>query len=643
MRLNRYDWPAMQTTASPGEAGPGRTLWATLLLLVLVACQVRWALGWFGPDLPTAWQQLVSDEPIYTARHPLHLYHAQLGAAALRVWGTSACYDPAFQAGYPKTLFFDEGCRPAELLLAAVRHAAGPRIAPALVYKGWLLGACVAVPLLLALAAWGLGARWLGWLTAAGLGCALTWTQPVSGLLECGDADVVVGGAALATHAGLLVRFVRLPGVRVWLGLALTATLGWASWPIVWAAATPLVLAAYLALARRLTLAQHLALGTLPILLGFCHAESLEQLTAHWWICLPVGQVNLPLPSEPMPTPWPQWLAVVWGLGGLGLLGRLAAGERLTPYLLGGWLMLLLAAWWHLHQGYTIAGLDLARAAALAGWLCAAPAALVMAAVVGWLVRRLRHALGGLGLGGLILLVGWLALHPQRWHDLIHQPMPTPLQIGLRPEQADCVQTLRTTTTAHARILWEDRPTLAAAWSAYLPILTDRHLLGGLGPGVHIEHGYLTLANGKLGGKALTDWSDGDLEQFCRRYNVGWVVGWSAEVRQRLEQWPKAWPTAKLHDGTETGTVFAVKTRPSFVLRGQARIVQSDWRRIALADVVPQAGRVTLSFHYQPGMRVWPSDLQLERDNDPHDPVPLLCLRVPRPTARITITWEGGR
>jgi hypothetical protein len=336
MRLNRYDWPDMQTTASPGEAGPGRTLWATLLLLVLVACQVRWALGWFGPDLPTAWQQLVSDEPIYTARHPLHLYHAQLGAAALRVWGTSACYDPAFQAGYPKTLFFDEGCRPAELLLAAVRHAAaGPRIAPALVYKGWLLGACVAVPLLLALAAWGLGARWLGWLTAAGLGCALTWTQPVSGLLECGDADVVVGGAALATHAGLLVRFVRLPGVRVWLGLALTATLGWASWPIVWAAATPLVLAAYLALARRLTLAQHLALGTLPILLGFCHAESLEQLTAHWWICLPVGQVNLPLPSEPTPTPWPQWLAVVWGLGGLGLLGRLAAGERLTPYLLG--------------------------------------------------------------------------------------------------------------------------------------------------------------------------------------------------------------------------------------------------------------------------------------------------------------------
>lgn len=627
----------MHTTVSPGEAGPGRRFWATLLLLAVLACQARLSLGLFGPDLDSAWRQLLSDEPINAARHPLHFYHAQLGAAALRTWGTSACYDPAFQAGYPKTVFFDEGCRLAELLIAAV----GPTLPAAVVYKCWLIGVCLAVPLLSALGTWGLGARWTGWLTAAGLGCALTWTEPVSGLLRNGDADIVVGGTALAAHAGLLVRYVRLPGVRVWLGVWLTAALGWAAWPVIWFVALPLVVAAYCAMAGRLSLVQHLSLWAVPLLLAFCHAEALEQLTAHWWICLPIGQVNLPVESEP--TRWPDWLGAVLGLAGLGLFRRWAWGERLVPYLLGGWLALLGWAAWHLHQGYVVAGLDHARAVALAGWLCAGPAAMLVAGVMCWLVRRVRHAVGGVVLGGVVLLVAWLGLHPQLWHSAVRESMPAPLQVGLRPEQAECVETLRATTTAHARILWEERASLAAGWSARLPTLTDRAFLGGLGPGVNIEHGYLTLANGRLCGKSLSDWSDVELDQFCQRYNVGWVVGWSSAVRLRLEQWHKAWLTADLRDGEFAGTVYAVKVRPSFVLRGKARILQADWRRIALADVVPDAGRVILSFHHHPTMRVWPSHLQLERDNDPHDPVPLVCLRVPRPTARVTITWEGGR
>src|SRR5436190_1817944 len=84
-----------------------------LVLLALAAWQAWMTLSLFGPDDP--WQRLRSAEPIVSGRHPLHLYHGHLGAQALRYTGRFCCYDPAFQAGYPKTPIFDSGSRPAEL------------------------------------------------------------------------------------------------------------------------------------------------------------------------------------------------------------------------------------------------------------------------------------------------------------------------------------------------------------------------------------------------------------------------------------------------------------------------------------------------------------------------------------------------
>ena len=64
---------------------------------------------------------MLDDRPIVSGGHPLHLYHGFLGARSLRERGTASCYDPAFNAGYPKTPVFDSGSRPAELMLACRR------------------------------------------------------------------------------------------------------------------------------------------------------------------------------------------------------------------------------------------------------------------------------------------------------------------------------------------------------------------------------------------------------------------------------------------------------------------------------------------------------------------------------------------
>src|SRR5205823_4870414 len=105
------------TVCPPGD-GP---LWL-VVLAGLVVCQAWLTLGLLGPGDP--WTKLTNDEPLVSGRHPLHEYHGCLGATAFCEQRTFTCYDPAFQAGYPKTPVFDSGSRPAELflLLAGARY-----------------------------------------------------------------------------------------------------------------------------------------------------------------------------------------------------------------------------------------------------------------------------------------------------------------------------------------------------------------------------------------------------------------------------------------------------------------------------------------------------------------------------------------
>jgi hypothetical protein len=603
-------------------------------------------LGLFGPDRP--WQQLVNDEPILSGRHPLHLYHGYLGAQALRHTGSFCCYDPAFDAGYPKTPVFDSGSRPAEFFLGI----AGGEYRPA-VYKIGLAGCCLLVPWLLVLACRGSGLCAAGTFLATAAGLLVWWGGQGRLALEAGDFDLYLTALAFLAHAGLLLQFDRAPSVRCWLGLFLTGCLGWFGNPLLYLGLSPLFLVYYLAAGtRHRRPAWHAALlatqlGALAINLFW-----LVDWVAYWWIRLPLPQSTVTLPHRTLHTIWE---AAVWGepadraiavlLLGSALLGLLvfnrcrhrAAARVFGMGTAGLWILAVLGISWEPLGRFGTHGLMVP-----ALWFAAIPAAHAWVQVARGLGALTGAAWRGAVVTGLLVGAAGVWLHDA---ILVHAQRcagPAPLRIGFTAEQNALVETLLAETGPEARILWEDRPSHpeTSRWSTLLPLRTGRAFLGGLDPDAGIEHGYAGLTDQELAGRPLASWSDAALEEHCARYNVGWIVCWSPAAVARFRAWPGAAFTTQVED-EGIGCLFTVKRRPrSYVLKGQGQVISADFRHITLADVVPQDGRVVLSLHYQAGMRAWPSRVQVEREPDPNDPVPLIRLRVASPVARVTLTWQ---
>jgi hypothetical protein len=161
--------------------------------------------------------------------------------------------------------------------------------------------------------------------------------------------------------------------------------------------------------------------------------------------------------------------------------------------------------------------------------------------------------------------------------------------------------------------------------------------LGGLDPAATIEHTFSSLSDQILAGRHISQWRDDELQDYCRRYNVGWIVCWSEAARNRLLAWKDAVSLLTLQDGS-TGCLLAVKRPYSFSLKGKANLLRADHEQVALADVIPEEGTVVLSLHYQAGMKASPSRVSIEREKDPIDPIPFVRLRLPHPMSRVTLT-----
>src|SRR5262249_61882977 len=134
-----------------------------------------------------------------------------------------------------------------------------------------------------------------------------------------------------------------------------------------------------------------------------------------------------------------------------------------------------------------------------------------------------------------------------------------------------------------------------------------------------------------------------ELNEYCERYNIGWVVCWSPAARAKFAAWPKAEATAALSDGGD-GCLFTIHRPASFALRGSAKWLAADSQRIVLEDVRPDNGQVLLSLHYQDGLCVTPSRVQLQRAKDKDDHIDFVRLVISDPfVTRVTITWEKRR
>jgi hypothetical protein len=395
--------------------------------------------------------------------------------------------------------------------------------------------------------------------------------------------------------------------------------------------------------------------GLLPGLLAAVAANGpwLLDFLQHWPILLPL-QLDAPrLPHRTLVTVWnaPLWGAPLDRAFGLAVLALGAAGAalfnqtrqrpaaRLFGLAFAGFFLLAMASLvWE-----SLSGLGATRLLAPALLFAALPAGHAAAEALAF-ARRWAGWGGALALPAVPAGLVWLAAPDAAaaWLHRLHAPQA--FQIGLGDERRAVVEAVEANTTPEARVLWEDRPgsRLSSRWTALLPLLTDRAYVGGLDPDAGIEHTAIGLVDQTLAGKPLKDWTADELSEYCERYNIGWVVCWSAAARAKFASWPKAERTATLADDGD-GCLFTVRRPASYALRGSAKWRAADSQRVVLEDVRPVNGQVVLSLHYRDGLRVTPSrvELQLADTSGKDDQIGFVRLVVRDPfVTRVTITWE---
>jgi hypothetical protein len=623
---------------------PERPAWLIGVAALMIA-QAGLVLALFGPG--RAWSAVTDDRPVLSGRHPLHLYHGTLGAAAFRDHGATTCYDPSFQAGYPKTPVFDGGSRPAELFL----WLGGGTYRPA-AYKLGLFAFLLFLPVAFVTAGRGAGLPPGAAVLAGGCGILLGWSEPVRGLIIEGQFDLLAAGLAGIVFVPWLARFARTMGVDAWAVLATTAVVGWYFHPLVWLGFAPTVLAYYLVYAPRHGPAWHLGLIGVTFIGIAPNVWWILDWGKYWWLRQPSTADHIPLPD---------WQAVLGNAGDYPPLFNCLPGG---PMLVFGALIGTVMLW---RTGQRAAAWLLALAAVFtvgfARVACTWPALspeipekiVVMAA--GFLVPPTAFALWTLltqlrfaAIGTAIITAGLVFIG---WADGPIRPLARalcvsaePLAIGFNAEQRELIALMKQHMTTEARILWDETTDQRTGWnwSALLPLYTDLYFLGGLDPESGVEHSYCAMCSRQLTGRKLTEWTDADLAGFCRWYNVGWVVARSPAAVERWAKCPLAKPIARLTEGGQPVVVYALNRKRSYILAGSATWESADASRVVLTNVAPNAdGEVQLSLHMLDGLRVSPSYVRIEPLLDPtgRDPIQHVRLLMPGPIPRVTLTWES--
>lgn len=591
----------------------------------------------FDADRP--WDALADARPVTDGRHPLHLYHGGLGASTFRTWAATTCYDPNFQAGYPKTPVFDSGSRPAELVL----YLFGRATADPAAYKLGLFLTALLAPLAFVAAGRGFGLPAAAAALAGVGGCAVWWSPPVQAASAAGQYDSLLFGLSALVFLGGFARYICDPGVTGWVMMALSAVLGWYVHPVAWAGLLPVVAAQYVVHAPRHGPAWHLGLLAVFVVGAGPNLWWLKDWVWFWSLRQPVGDDgSLPSAVELVGSvsdylailgPGPLgWAAVAAGLVGLVAMLRNGLGGSVGVIAAAA---VLAAAVARLGDVWPLAkAVNAHRAAVLVPAVAVFPTAFLLCRLLDPFHLR-RPVI--LALAGLPVFAGWVA------PGVLSPFAVTPLRLGFSDAQARLLDDLKRCTTPDARILIEEPDTTRPGWNwtALIPHITGVPCLGGIDPEACVEHLFCGLRDGKLAGRAFADWGDRDRAEFCRKYNVGWVLCRSAEA----VEWWGCVPTARVvRPADADGWVLFELDRPrSFVLTGTATVERADARQLVLTDLAPDAnGDVVLAFHHQRELRVAPPTVWLDQSaaKDPFDPIPFVRLKLVGPVSRVTLTWE---
>ena len=174
---------------------------------------------------------------------------------------------------------------------------------------------------------------------------------------------------------------------------------------------------------------------------------------------------------------------------------------------------------------------------------------------------------------------------------------------------------------------WEGKlaPYGSSRFVGLAPALMPRYLVGGPLPNAFIRHHYVSFHDGLFLNKAISEYTDRELAEKMKLYNIRWAVAWSEASKNRLERFPLAQLAARFDDLE----VFEIKSDPEWFLIGTGAL-KADYDRIELSNLKPENKIVVLKMHWLDGFKARPG-CEIFRYHAGGDPVGFLGLKNPAP------------
>jgi hypothetical protein len=577
--------------------------------------------------------------PLWRDDHPLYFHSALVTRDFLRDSFTTAGYDPAFMAGYAKSVVFPASSTLPELFVAAF---GGSR--PELAYKIYVLFGAAAYPWLIAAACYGFGIR--GWTATVAVLLSLVyiWTDWPINYVTFGMLPYFLGIPVALLATSVFTRFLSGRSAGSW--IVATALLSLAVLVHLTTAmvAAPAALLAYVAAVRQqrsggaATWRLHAAVWLVPVMVlavnafwwmpglylastkgdssfAFSHSgESLiGRLSQIIWTEAPVQAI---LMGVGLPGLW--LLAGRSPVPGLGLAGFAGAG----------------LAWGYLAGA--LASLDFLQPGRHTFALYSA-LAIAAAVTLKELIRVLRTATPGSldrwAIAGL-LMIGIRVFGPSV-RDSVHvhlwggEPF---LSSRPSPRLLWVVDRVQRHVKPGERLLYEEGgmdvaglrdPFHRGRFSGLLPQRTGAELLGG--PYLHaaLSTNFTQFGEGKLFGRS--DWDRDFFIRYARLYRPSAILCWSPHARAFCRANPDL---VRIVEDEGSLLLGRVEGFGGDTIRGQARVEAGPGRLRVMGMVPDLDGSVVLRYHFVPCLTTR-SSVACEPVFLEQDPVPFIRLRPP--------------
>ena len=205
------------------------------------------------------------------------------------------------------------------------------------------------------------------------------------------------------------------------------------------------------------------------------------------------------------------------------------------------------------------------------------------------------------------------------------------LRAELIPQVSAVAEWIRKEAAADARVLFEESGDETGFvydgmyLSAFVPYWTGRQLIGGPINLYNDRHHFAEFHSGKLFKKDIQTFTDNEIKNYFRVYNIGAVVAFHPASIQRLQSVPGLFST-----GERVGSVHLMKVNQplTWFLKGEGRVT-AGLNRIHASDV--RGNEVILKYHWTEGLVSMPT-LKIEPVKINDDPIPFVKIVDPPTT-----------